>query len=74
MRHRRKLRGFVAVAPAFDLAACADALSKPRNFIYEHHFVTRLKRHMRHKASCFRIGIRCDAMRGIPTDFYGARV
>jgi uncharacterized protein len=47
------LRGVVAIAPALDLAACADALSKPRNFIYEHHFVTRLKRHMRHKASLF---------------------
>jgi predicted alpha/beta-fold hydrolase len=48
-----ELRGVVAIAPALDLAACADALSKPRNFIYEHHFVTRLKRHMRHKASLF---------------------
>jgi predicted alpha/beta-fold hydrolase len=47
------LRGVVAIAPALDLAACADALSKPRNFIYEHHFVRRLKRHMRHKASLF---------------------
>jgi predicted alpha/beta-fold hydrolase len=45
-----ELRGVVAIAPALDLAACADALSKPRNFIYEHHFVTRLKRH---KASLF---------------------
>jgi predicted alpha/beta-fold hydrolase len=48
-----ELRGVVAIAPALDLAACADALSKPRNFIYEHHFVTRLKRHMRHKARLF---------------------
>jgi uncharacterized protein len=48
-----ELHGVVAIAPALDLAACADALSKPRNFIYEHHFVTRLKRHMRHKASLF---------------------
>ena len=48
-----ELRGVVAIAPALDLAACADALSKPRNFMYEHHFVTRLKRHMRHKASLF---------------------
>ena len=48
-----ELRGVVAIAPALDLAACADALSKPRNFIYEHHFVTRLKRRMRHKASLF---------------------
>jgi predicted alpha/beta-fold hydrolase len=49
-----ELRGVIAIAPALDLAACADALSRPSNFIYEHHFVTRLKRHMRHKASFFR--------------------
>jgi predicted alpha/beta-fold hydrolase len=49
-----ELRGVVAIAPALDLAACADALSQPRNFIYEHHFVTRLKRHMRQKASLFK--------------------
>src|SRR5208282_6661839 len=35
-----EIRGFVAVAPAFDLAACADALAEPQNFIYERHFVT----------------------------------
>lgn len=49
----RELRAVAAVAPALDLASCADALAAPRNFIYEHHFVTRLKRHMRHKASLF---------------------
>lgn len=47
------LRGFAAVAPAFHLAACADALEEPRNFIYERHFVRRLKRRMRHKARLF---------------------
>jgi len=49
----REVRGFVAVAPAFDLAACADALELPENFLYERHFVRRLKRRMRHKASLF---------------------
>jgi uncharacterized protein len=48
-----ELRGVVAVAPALELASCADALAAPRNFIYEHHFVTRLKRHMRYKASLY---------------------
>jgi uncharacterized protein len=48
-----ELRAVIAVAPALDLASCADALAAPRNFIYEHHFVTRLKRHMRYKASLF---------------------
>lgn len=45
--------GTVAIAPALDLAACANALEKPENFIYEKHFVTRLKRRMRYKASLY---------------------
>jgi predicted alpha/beta-fold hydrolase len=61
-----ELRGVVAIAPALDLAACADALSKPRNFIYEHHFVTRLKRHMRHKASLFTDLYPLHAVPGFP--------
>ena len=48
-----EVRGFVAVAPSFDLAACAAELELPKNFLYERHFVTRLKRRMRHKASLF---------------------
>jgi predicted alpha/beta-fold hydrolase len=48
-----ELRAAVAVAPALDLAACADALAEPRNFIYERHFVTRLKRRMQLKAGLF---------------------
>ena len=49
----KELRGFVAVAPAFDLAACADALAEPRNFLYEMRFVRGLKRRMRAKARLF---------------------
>ncbi len=49
----KELGGFVAVAPALDLAACADALAEPRNFLYERHFVRRLKRRMREKARLF---------------------
>lgn len=49
----RELRGFAAVAPSFDLAACAAEIELPKNFLYERHFVTRLKRRMRHKASLF---------------------
>jgi uncharacterized protein len=48
-----QVRGFAAVAPSFDLASCADALEKPSNFFYELHFVRRLKRRMRYKASLF---------------------
>ncbi|HXA78101.1 MAG TPA: alpha/beta fold hydrolase [Candidatus Acidoferrales bacterium] len=49
----QELRGIVAVAPCFDLAACADALGEPRNFIYNAHFVRRLKSRMRRKARMF---------------------
>ena len=48
-----ELRGFAAVAPSFHLAACAAELELPKNFLYERHFVTRLKRRMRHKAGLF---------------------
>jgi uncharacterized protein len=48
-----ELRAVVAIAPALDLAACADALAEPRNFVYERHFVKRLKKRMRLKASLF---------------------
>ncbi len=48
-----RLRGVAAVCPSIDLAACADAVGQPRNFIYEWHFVASLKRRMRHKARLF---------------------
>jgi len=48
-----ELRGIAAVAPCLDLAACCDALCEPRNFIYNRHFVTSLKRRMSYKAGLF---------------------
>jgi predicted alpha/beta-fold hydrolase len=48
-----EVKAFMAVAPALNLAACADALAEPRNFIYERHFVTRLKARIRAKAQLF---------------------
>lgn len=48
-----QLRGIVAINPSLDLASCADALGAPRNFIYNRHFVRRLKRRMREKAALF---------------------
>jgi predicted alpha/beta-fold hydrolase len=48
-----ELRAVVAISPSLDLAACADALARPQNFVYQWHFVTRLKRHMRRKALLF---------------------
>jgi uncharacterized protein len=49
----KELHGIVAVAPCLDLAACADALGEPRNFLYNWHFVRRLKIRMRRKARMF---------------------
>jgi predicted alpha/beta-fold hydrolase len=60
-----QIRAFVAVAPALDLAACADALGEPRNFIYERHFVTGLKRRMRLKTNLFPDQFPIDGMRNI---------
>ena len=48
-----QVHGFVAVAPAFDLSPCADALAAPRNFIYNRRFVQGLKSRMRRKARLF---------------------
>jgi uncharacterized protein len=61
----REIGGVVAVCPALDLAACADALAAPENFIYEHHFVTRLKRRMRDKARLFPERYPIDGMRNV---------
>jgi len=60
-----QIRGFVAVAPALDLAACADALGEPRNFIYERHFVRGLKRRIRLKTRMFPDVFPVDGMRNI---------
>jgi hypothetical protein len=48
-----QLKAFVAIAPALDLAACANALSERRNFLYELHFVRRLKARIKNKARFF---------------------
>lgn len=45
--------GVVAVCPAADLAASADALHHPANRIYEQYFLWKLKARMRAKARCF---------------------
>jgi predicted alpha/beta-fold hydrolase len=49
----KQLRGVAGVCPTVDLAVCADAIALPGNFIYEHHFVSRLKRRMLRKAELF---------------------
>jgi predicted alpha/beta-fold hydrolase len=62
-----EVKAFVAIAPALNLAACADALAEPRNFIYEHHFVTRLKARIRHKAGLFPEKYKLNGLRKIRT-------
>jgi hypothetical protein len=49
----RQLRGVAGVCPTIDLAPCADAIALAANFLYEHHFVSRLKNRMRRKAALF---------------------
>jgi hypothetical protein len=44
---------FAAVSPSLDLAACADALELPPNFLYQWYFTSSLKRRLRRKARLF---------------------
>jgi uncharacterized protein len=47
------LKGVCAVCPAIDLAACADALERRDNFIYQRRFVTGLMARYGRKAKLF---------------------
>jgi predicted alpha/beta-fold hydrolase len=60
-----QVRGFAAVAPSMDLASCAAKLEKAANFLYQRHFVMRLKRRMRYKAKLFPGVYQIDGMRNI---------
>ncbi len=60
-----ELRGIVAVNPCFDLAACVDALGKPRNFVYSRHFVRKLKGRIRRKARMFGGNYSLDQLRRV---------
>lgn len=48
-----EVRALAAVSPAMDLAACADALHRPANRLYEWNFLWGLKRRLRLKARLF---------------------
>jgi predicted alpha/beta-fold hydrolase len=50
-RSEPALAGVVAVCPNIDPTQCVDALEQPRNWIYHHHFLTRLKARLRRKAT-----------------------
>jgi uncharacterized protein len=62
-----QIQGFAAVAPSMDLASCATKLEEAANFLYQLHFVTRLKRRMRHKASLYPQRYAIDGMHNIRT-------
>ena len=46
---RDLLAGVCAVSTPIDLAACAEALGQPRNFLYQRRFVSRLKDRIRRR-------------------------
>jgi uncharacterized protein len=48
-----QLKGVAAVCPALDLAACADALERRENFLYQRHFVRGLMKRYRWKVDLF---------------------
>jgi uncharacterized protein len=49
----KALRGVCGVCPALDLAACADALERRENFLYQRHFVTNLMSRYARKQKLF---------------------
>lgn len=49
----RALKGIAAVCPNINPALAVDALERPRNFIYQRHFLKSLRARMRRKARCF---------------------
>ena len=54
----KQLRGVAVVCPALNLSACADALEKRENYLYQRHFVKGLLARYRRKVDCFRSTIR----------------
>jgi uncharacterized protein len=48
-----ELKGIAVVCPSLDLSACADALEKPVNFVYQRHFVKGLMARYQKKAKLF---------------------
>lgn len=49
----KELGGIAVVCPALDLSACADALEKEENYLYQWHFVKGLMARYRRKAEMF---------------------
>jgi predicted alpha/beta-fold hydrolase len=49
----KELKAVAAVCPALDLSACADALEKKENFLYEWHFVKELMARYQRKVKLY---------------------
>jgi uncharacterized protein len=62
-----EFRGVVAVCPAINLAAGADALHEPANRIYEYYFLWQLFRRYRRKAKLFPDDFDPSRLRGVRT-------
>jgi uncharacterized protein len=60
-----QFRGVVAVCPAINLAAGADALHEPANRVYEYYFLLQLFRRFRRKAQLFPHDFDVSRLRGI---------
>jgi uncharacterized protein len=63
----RELRAVVAVCPAVDLAASADALHLGGNRLYEWYFLWKLRRRLREKARLFPNHFDVSRLRGVGT-------
>ncbi len=61
------LRGVCAVCPAIDLSACADALERRDNYLYQRHFVKGLMARYARKAQMFPGRYRTDGFGPIRT-------
>jgi len=62
-----ELRAVSAVAPALDLAACADAIALPPNFLYQWYFLRGLKARLHRKARLFPGHYALDGLRRMRT-------
>jgi uncharacterized protein len=62
-----QFRAVVAVCPAMNLAASADALHQRGNFLYEAYFVWKLRRRLRDKARLFPGQFDVSRLRGVRT-------
>ncbi len=62
-----EFRGVAAVCPAVNLAAGADALHEPANWIYEYYFLLQLFRRFRRKVKLFPSAYDASRLRGVKT-------